>query len=61
MSNTARTQLHSYCNQAQYGPVSGGKEASRVMDGQAVVGTGRFGLGRDIEGGSGGGTDGERG
>ena len=39
-----------------YGPVSGGGEAYMVMGDQAVVGSGRLGLGGDADGGSGGGT-----
>ena len=41
-----------HCNRAHYGPVSGGGEASGVTGGQAVVGTGRLGLGWDADGGS---------
>ena len=45
-----------HCNQVYYGPVSGGGEVSGVMSGQSVVGIGWLGLGRDVDGGSGGGT-----
>ena len=47
-----------HCDQAHYGPVSGGGEASKVTGDQAVVGTGRLELGGDADSGSVGGTDG---
>ena len=52
-----------------YGPVPGGREASGVMNGQLVVGSGRLGLVGDVDGvlggvtrggGGGDGRDGER-
>ena len=42
-----------------YGPVSGGGEAYMVMGDQAVVGSGRLGLGGDVDDGLGGKTDGQ--
>ena len=50
-----------HCNQARYGPVLGGGEASGVTGGQAVVGTGRLGLGWNADGGLGGGMGGGEG
>ena len=47
-----------HCDQAHYGPVSSGGAEAGVKGGQAVVVTGRIGLGGDADGGSGGGTDG---
>ena len=47
-----------HCTQAHHGPVSGGGEESRVKDGQSVVGSVRFVLEGDMDGGSGGGTGG---
>ena len=47
-----------HCDQAHYGPVYGGGEASGVMGCQAVMGTSRFVLGRNVDSGSGGGMGG---
>ena len=43
-----------HCIQAHYGPVSGGEAEAGVNGGQAVVGSGRLGLGGDADGGLGG-------
>ena len=43
-----------HCNQARYGHVSGIREFYGVIIGEAVVGSGRIGLGRYAYGGSGG-------
>ena len=43
-----------YCNQYHYGPVTGGREEARVEGGQAVVGSGWAGFGRDENSGLGG-------
>ena len=51
---------HSYtvhCDQAHYGPVSGGGAAAGFKGVQAVVGSGQILLGGDVNVGSGGGTD----
>ena len=50
-----------YCDQAHYGPLSGGGEEAGVKGFQAVVGELRLGIGGDVDGGSVGGTDGGRG
>ena len=42
-----------HCSQAHYGPVPGGRAAAGVKGGQAVVVTGRLGLGEELNGGSG--------
>ena len=47
-----------YCNQAQYGPVYVGSAEARVKVIQEVVGSGHTGFGGDVDGASGGGTDG---
>ena len=47
-----------YCDQAYYGPVSGGRSENGATDPQAVVGARRVGYGGDANSGSGGGTDG---
>ena len=47
-----------YCNQAHYGPVSGGEKEARDKGGNAVVGTGGFLFGGDVDGGLGDGSDG---
>ena len=47
-----------HCNQAHYGPMSGGGAETGATGIQAVVGTGRSGCGGDADGGSEGGTDG---
>ena len=46
-----------HCNQAHYGPVSGGNIEARVKGGQAVVRSVQIGLGGDVDGGLGGRTD----
>ena len=46
-----------HCDQAHYGSVSGGGAEDRFKGGQTVMGSGRLGLGGDVEGVSGGGTD----
>ena len=46
-----------HCEEAHYVPVYGLVSASGVKDVQAVLGRGRLGLGRDADGGLGGGTD----
>ena len=46
-----------YCDQAHYGPVSGGGVEDGVKGVQLVVGAGRIRLGGDADGGLGGGTD----
>ena len=43
-----------HCNQAHYGPVSGGEAETRATDIQAVVGTLQVGCGGDADSGSGG-------
>ena len=47
-----------YCDQAHYGPVSGGRAEAGVKGGQEVVGSGWTGFGGDMDGSSQGGTDG---
>ena len=47
-----------YCDQAHYGPMSGGRVEDGVKGGQAVVGSGSPGFGGDVESGSGSRTDG---
>ena len=44
-----------HCDKSHYGPVSGGREVSRVTGDQEVVGSRRLGLGGDADGGLGGG------
>ena len=46
-----------HCEQAQYGPVSGGRVASGVKGGQVVVRTGWIGLRWESDGSLGGRTD----
>ena len=46
-----------HCDQAHYGPVSGGGAAAGFKGVQAVVGSGQILLGGDVNVGSGGGTD----
>ena len=46
-----------HCNQVQYGPVSRDGEASRVMGVQSMVVAVKLVLVRDVDGGSGGGTE----
>ena len=50
-----------HCEQAHYGPVSGGGAVYGVNSGQVVVVTGQIGLGQDVDGGLGGITDRGRG
>ena len=46
-----------YCNQENYGPVSGSETEAGAKGKKYVVGTGRFVFGGDVGGGSGSGTD----
>ena len=48
-----------YCDQAHYGPVSGGGAEAGVKGGQAVVEEVHTGFGGDADSGSGDGIDGE--
>ena len=50
-----------YCDQANYGPTYGSKTEAGAKGGKKMVGTGRFGLVGDKDGGSIGGKDREEG
>ena len=47
-----------YYDQSHYGTLYGGRAEAKVKGGQEVVGSGRTGFGRDMDGGSGGGING---